>query len=178
MLYMVDCAFSDSDREAAWNAYYTRRKLDEVLAVPGFRTSQRFKSVNPITAPYLAIHTVDSGDVLASEAYRSLGGGSFDKDFQGCITNWSRNLFSGLDQAPAIAEDELLAVADEGREALAQAEVPFSWLQIAGLDRSVQYRGIACVTRTQGERLAQTSNGIVRLYSPMMAQRVEPANSR
>lgn len=176
MLYVVDCAFSDPNREDAWNEYYTRRKLDEVLAVPGFRTSQRFKSVKPIAAPYLAIHTLDSGDVLTSEAYRSLGGGSFDKDFQGYIIHWQRNLFSGLDQAPAIAEDELLAVVDEGREALEKAEVPFSWLQIAGLDKSVQYRGIARVTRAEGERLAQAYNGIVRLYAPMMAQRVEPAN--
>lgn len=34
----------------------------------------------------------------------------------------------------------------------------------------------ACVSRAEGERLAQAYNGIVRLYAPMMAQRVKPAN--
>jgi hypothetical protein len=176
MLYMVECNLSDPGVEADWNAYYTQRKLDEVLAVPGFRTSQRFKSISAITSPFLAIHTVDSLDVLTGRAYRSGGGGSFNSDFQRYIINWHRNLFSGLDRAPAIAEEELLAVADDARGMLDDAAVHFSWLEIAGLDKSVRNRGIACVTRFEGERLRQTHNGLVRLYAPMMAQRVEPTN--
>ena len=128
MLYMVECDISDPHVEAEWNAYYTERKLDEVLAVPGFRTSQRFKALEPFPSPYLAIHTVDSLDVLTGNAYRSGGGGFFDPRFQPYIVNWHRNLFSGLERAPAVADDELLAVADEAREALDRAGVGLAWL--------------------------------------------------
>jgi hypothetical protein len=175
MLYMVECDISDSHVEAEWNAYYTERKLDEVLAVPGFRTSQRFKALEPFPSPYLAIHTVDSLDVLTGNAYRSGGGGFFDPRFQPYIVNWHRNLFSGLERAPAIADDELLAIADEGREALDRTGVGFAWLTGTGLDRSVAYRGIARVTHAEGERLARDYEGVVRLYRPLIAQRLERA---
>lgn len=175
MLYMVDCNISDPQVEAEWNAYYSERKLDEVLAVPGFRTSQRFKAVKPSASPYLAIHTVDSLDVLTGNAYRAGGGGFFDPRFHPYIVNWHRNLFSGLERAPAIAEDELLAVADEAREVLDKAGVGLTWLTIVGLDRTVPYRGIARVTQAKGKCLAQDYDGVVRLYRPLLAQRVERA---
>ena len=173
MLYMVECDISDSRVEAEWNAYYTERKLDEVLAVPGFRTSQRFKALWSVPSPYPAIHTVDSLDVLTGQAYRSGGGGAFDKRFQPFIINWHRNLFSGLDRAPAVADDELIAVADDAREKL--SDTRFAWLEAAGLDRSVIYRGIARVNRVEGERLADAHKGVVTLYRPLIAQRVERA---
>ena len=174
MLYMVECDISDPQVEAEWNAYYTERKLDEVLAVPGFRTSQRFKSLAPFPSPYLAIHTVDSLDVLTGDAYRSGGGGSFDPRFQPYIINWHRNVFSGIERAPAVADDELIAVVDDAREKLFDAR--FTWLEAAGLDRSVTSRGIARVGRGEGERLAEAHKGIVRLYRPLIAQRVERAD--
>ena len=174
MLYMVECDISDPHVEAEWNAYYTERKLDEVLAVPGFRTSQRFKALEPFAAPYLAIHTVDSLDVLTGDAYRSGGGGSFDPRFQPYIINWHRNVFSGMDRAPVVADDELIAVADDARAKLPDAR--FTWLEAAGLDRSVRARAIARVGRTEGERLAEAHKGIVRLYRPLIAQRVERAD--
>jgi hypothetical protein len=171
MLYMVECHISDPRIEAEWNAYYTERKLDEVLAVPGFRTSQRFKALAPFPSPYLAIHTVDSLDVLTGQAYRSGGGGSFDKRFQPYIINWHRNLFSGLDRAPAVAEDELIAVVDDAQETIFDARI--AWLEAVGLDRSVESRGIARVSRAEGERFAEAHKGLMRLYRPLMAQRVE-----
>lgn len=171
MLYMVECDISDARVEAEWNAYYTERKLDEVLAVPGFRTSQRFKALEPFASPYLAIHTVDSLDVLTGSAYRSGGGGSFDPRFQPYIINWHRNVFSGIDRAPAVADGELIAVVDDAREQVSDAR--FTWLEAAGLDRSIGSRGIARVSRAEGERLTQAHKGIVRLYRPLIAQRVE-----
>jgi hypothetical protein len=174
MLYMVECDISDRHVEAEWNAYYTERKLDEVLSVPGFRTSQRFKALEPFASPYLAIHTVDSLDVLTGDAYRSGGGGSFDPRFQPYIINWHRNVFSGMNRAPAVADDELIAVVDDAREKLSDAR--FTWLEPAGLDRSVSSRGIARVGRAEGERLAEAHRGIVRVYRPLIAQRVERAD--
>ena len=178
MLYMVECGFSDPDHEQAWNDYYTRRKLDEVLAVPGFRTSQRFKSIVPCDAPYLAIHTVDALEVMTGQGYRSLGGGSFDRTYQGYITHWHRNLFDGLVRAPAVAADELLAVTDQTPDKVAAAGIEFTWLTIAGLDASTPQRALARVTREQGPELARRFAGAIGVYAPLMAQRVEPASKQ
>jgi hypothetical protein len=175
---MVECGFSDPQQEQAWNDYYTQRKLDEVLAVPGFRTSQRFKAIVNVPAPYLAIHTVDSLDVLTGEAYRSLGGGSFDRTYQGCITNWHRNLFDGLARAPAIAEDEFLAVTDEVPAKVAAAGVEFSWLRIAGLDASTPQRGIARIDRMRSAELAKRYRSVITVFAPLMPQRQELPGKR
>ncbi|MBI4190824.1 MAG: sugar ABC transporter [Betaproteobacteria bacterium] len=177
MLYMVECAFSDPAREQAWNDYYSSRKLNEVLAVPGFRTSQRFKAIGESTAPYLTIHTVDSLDVLTGGAYRGGGGGSFDQSYQSNITNWRRSFYGGLDRAPAIAENELLAVCDQPDQVKGVA-VDFVWLATAGLDASAPRRGIARIDRTQAERLARTHRGVINVYAPMMPQRQEPAGKQ
>ncbi len=178
MLYMVECGFSDPAHEKAWNDYYTSRKLDEVLAVPGFRTSQRFKAITAIRAPYLAIHSVDSLEVMTGNAYWSLGGGSFDQTYQGYIINWHRNLFSGLDRAPAIAENEFLAVTDQVQEKVRGAGVNFSWLKIAGLDASTPQRAIARIDRAQAETLVKTRRGLIDVYATLMPQRQEPPGKR
>ena len=178
MLYMVECGFSDPAHEQAWSDYYTRRKLDEVLAVPGFRTSQRFKAITAIPAPYLAIHSVDSLEVLTGNAYRSLGGGSFDRTYQGYIINWHRNLFGGLDRAPAIPENEFLAVTDHVREKVSGAGIDFIWLTIAGLDASTPQRGIARIDHAQAEALVKTQRGLIDVYAPMMPQKQEPPVKR
>lgn len=178
MLYMVECGFSDPAHEQAWSDYYTSRKLDEVLAVPGFRTSQRFKAITAIPAPYLAIHSVDSLDVMTGNAYRSLGGGSFDRTYQGFIINWRRNVFGGLDRAPAIAENEFLAVSDQVPGKVSGSGVCFTWLTIAGLDASTPQRGIARIDRAQAEALVKTQGGLIAVYAPMMLQRQEPAGKQ
>jgi hypothetical protein len=172
---MVECAFSDPARESAWNDYYTQRKIDEVLAVPGFRTSQRFKALAPVASPYLAIHSVDSLEVLTGEAYRGGGGGHFDASFQSCILNWHRNLFDGLDRAPPVPAGSLLAVADCEPQEIGAASAQFTWLDCAGLDRSVPRRGIAVVTPARAAELAASCAGRVVTYAPLFAQRVEPA---
>ena len=178
MLYMVECGFADPAHEQAWNDYYTSRKLDEVLAVPGFRTSQRFKAISAIPAPYLAIHSVDSLEVMTGNAYRSLGGGSFDRTYQGYIINWHRNLFRGLARAPAIALHEFLAVSNQAPEKVRGAGVNFTWLAIAGLDASTPQRAIARIDRAQADALLQNQRGLIDVYAPLMLQRQEPPAKR
>ena len=177
MLYMVECAFSDPAREQAWNDYYSGRKLDEVLSVPGFRTSQRFKAIGASSAPYLAIHSVDSLEVLTNGAYRSAGGGSFDPGFQPAIINWRRSFYDGLARAPAIADDELIAVCDQPDQVKGVA-VDFIWLTAAGLEASAPRRGIARINRTQAERLARSHKGVINIYAPLIAQKQESAEKQ
>ena len=68
MIYMVECAFTDPARETAWNDYYSDEKLANLLALPGFRASQRFRAINHTPAPYLAVHSVrDAAVMVASD---------------------------------------------------------------------------------------------------------------
>jgi hypothetical protein len=170
MIYMVECAFTDPGREVAWNDYYSKEKLDKVLAVPGFRTSQRFKAVEAIPAPYIAIHTVDSLEVLKGSAYKQDGGGTFDASFQPAISNWRRSLYEGLDRAQPVEMNSLLAVCDDP-EMVKGAGINFAWLNAAGLDTTVPRRGIASVSRQLLERFGHHHR--VRLYLPITPQRIE-----
>ena len=47
MIYTVECAFTDPSREAEWNRHYSGEKLDNLLRLPGWRTSQRFRALTP-----------------------------------------------------------------------------------------------------------------------------------
>src|SRR5580658_5569396 len=62
VIYMVEMDMRLGDREAEWHAWYLAH-IKVLLSVPGFRTSQRFQSILPAPAPYLALHQVDSGDL-------------------------------------------------------------------------------------------------------------------
>jgi hypothetical protein len=172
MIYIVECGFSDPAREAAWNDYYSGPKLAQVLAVPGFRTSQRFKAMSAMTTPYFAMHSVDSLEVFKSPAYSNLGGGRFDQAYQPYITQWVRSFYDGLESAPAIREHDVLVVCDQPENAHA-AGISFTWLTAATPEVPVRRRGIAPVSRKQGEALLQSRPDGIRLYSPMLAQQHE-----
>jgi hypothetical protein len=73
MIYMVEMDMNLGDREAEWHDWYIAH-IKVLLTVPGFRASQRFKSLLPAPAPYLALHHVDSGAVFESPEYRAKGG--------------------------------------------------------------------------------------------------------
>jgi len=73
MIYMVEMDMQLGEREAEWHDWYLAH-IKVLLTVPGFRASQRFKSVLPAPAPYLALHQVDSGAVFDSPEYRAKGG--------------------------------------------------------------------------------------------------------
>jgi hypothetical protein len=162
MLYMVECGFADPAREQEWSSWYGGPKLAALLVVPGWRASQRFKSVAPISAPWLAVHSVPGAAFFTSAAYKNAGGGNF-AEWGPLITNWSRNLFAGLDVAPAVPEGALLAVADMSPGDYGLRQFPFTWLTAAGLDKTVPDRGIAVLDGAEAARLPAA----VRLYRPI-----------
>ena len=174
MLYMVECGFSDPVLEPDWNRYYTERKLDEVLAVPGFRTSQRFRSADGRAAPYLAIHTVDSIEVLIGNNYRGGGGGKFDSAFQPCIIEWRRSLYDGVPRAPVVALDEVLVVADVPPSELGELAKEFIWLRSSGLDERIPDRGLKPASPEVARNLVGRTGARIRIYQPLIAQKIEP----
>ncbi len=162
MLYMVDCGFADPAREQEWCDWYDGPKLASLLVLPGWRGSQRFKALKPIQAPWLAVHAVPGPEFFTSDTYKNAGGGNF-ADWGSLITNWSRNLFDGLDEAPEVPADALLAVADVAPGTALLDGVDFTWLTGVGLDDSVPDRAIAIVA---AEAAAKASDP-VRLYRPV-----------
>ena len=170
MLYMAECRFTEPTREDAWNEWYGGRRLDELLSVPGFRTSQRFKAVTPGSSPYLAVHSIDSPDVFTSAAYRSVSGGGF-QEWQQYITDWRRNLFDGLDLAPAVALDEYLVVTDKSSAEVGAIGISFIWLASAGLDRSVRQRGIASIDSSRAKDLTSCNRCALDIFVPLMPQK-------
>jgi hypothetical protein len=173
MIYMVECAFTDPAREQAWNAFYDEDKLPTLLALPGFRTSQRFRALTDLPAPYLAVHSVRDAAVLDRTDYRAVGGGTFS-GWDDLVTSWSRNLFSGMEATPEVSEEECLVVLDDPGSAHATSGADFAWLDIAGLDRTATRRGIAIVGRAAGEALARDGDSKLRIYNPITARMVSP----
>lgn len=166
MIYMVECGFSDPAKEQEWSTWYSGPKLAQVLSVPGFRHSQRFRSVEPRPAPYIAVHSVDSGSLFTGSSYKGAGGGSFN-EWQAYITNWRRTLFAGLEGAAEVGQDQLLLVIDDAPTRGNGMGVPIDWLQSAGLDDTVPWRGLAAISRADAARLQSRTDASVRLYEPI-----------
>ncbi len=162
MLYMVECGFADPSQEQQWSDWYGGPKLDSLLALPGWRASQRFKAVGEIAAPWLAIHVVPGPEFFISDAYKNAGGGNF-ADWGPLITNWSRNLFDGLEEAPEVPSDALLALADIPPDDPPISGVDFTWLRGVGLDNNVPHRAMAIVSPD----VAASPPASVRFYQPI-----------
>lgn len=169
MIYFVELAFSQPAREADWSNWYSEH-LDILLSVPGFSTAQRFRSVAPCRAPYLAAYSVDSGDVFESAPYRARGGRGSPGAWIPMMINWDRNLMDGLAQMPEVLEDQYLVVVDERPEALAQFASPLHELRSAGLDRTVPSRGVAVVSASAYAALAPLASESVRFYKTLTPQ--------
>jgi hypothetical protein len=182
MLYIVECGFADAAQEAAWNAWYSGPKLDELLAVPGFLSAQRFRALDPAPAPYLNVTSIASPELFTSPAYRSGGGGRFGDWDLALVIDWSRRLFTGITEMPAVPEDKCLVRLDMAPAQAPDLGVKFVWLSgldwhavsnyrsAVALDASVPHRGLAIVEAHTAEALPRLPG--LRLYTPICAKRV------
>lgn len=167
MIYTVECSFADSSSEAEWNDFYSLDKLPALISVSGFHTSQRFKALSGGCPVYLAIHSVDGLDVLTGEEYRQKGGGNFAR-WQQHITDWHRNLYGGLDRAPAVASDEVLALSAAGPESLTRLGLAPCAMQATAFEQVPARRWLAKLDR---KRLSiDDLPADVHVYAPMAAQ--------
>jgi len=171
MIYTVECAFTDPARGEEWNVHYSGEKLDNLLRLPGWLTSQRFRALTEMDAPYFAMHTLRDAGVLGGQ-YTSVGGGVFG-GWEDKITNWYRNLFAGIDVAPGVMPDQCLVVATDPTVTFRFPALTFRWMDACGLDRSVAMLGIAIVPRASGESLAADFADALRVYAPIMPRKVE-----
>ncbi|MGB8666986.1 MAG: sugar ABC transporter [Serratia inhibens] len=168
MIYTVGCSFADPTIEAEWNDFYSLEKLPALISVSGFHTSQRFKALSAGCPVYLAIHSIDNLDVLQGDEYRQKGGGNFAR-CQQHITDWHRNLYAGLDRAPAIGEDEHLVTSAVGPEPLIEMSLTPYRMQAVALEKRPEVLWLAKLGRSFDLGQEQFPKS-VHLYAPMTNQ--------
>ncbi len=166
MIYTVECQFTDPASEAGWNDFYSLEKLPALISVAGFHTSQRFKALRPGCPTYLALHSIDGLDVLLGSEYRLKGGGNFSR-WQEHIADWHRNLYAGLDRAPAVSQGEYLVLSSVGPEPLVRRGLAPAAIHSVALDRSPERRWLA--TAHASALAASDWPDGVHAYAPMSA---------
>ena len=162
MIFMSQSGLSDPGREKEWDAWYVEH-LRIMMTVPGISSAQRFKTDSPGYSPSLAMYSIASAAVFQDPYYQSVRGMG---DWLPLIQkqHYRRNLFEGLDQAPGVAQDCVLIVADRDRP----ADVPgvaLIWLKCAGIDHSTPYRGVAVVNSDVAR--ADAARGNIAVYRPV-----------
>jgi hypothetical protein len=166
MIYMVEMDMNLGDREAEWHAWYLAH-IKVLLTVPGFRASQRFRSLLPCPAPYLALHQVDSGAIFDSPEYRGRGGPASTGDWRERHDNWRRNLLDGLAATPDVPANAHLLLLDGARDAVLPAGIAVAWTKGVGLDRSVGECGLAVIDDPAALLTLAGRDPRVRLYRPI-----------
>lgn len=167
-IYVVEHAFSRPEWEDEWNAWYGGN-LKVLLAVPGFRTGQRFKALDGSPPRYMAVYTVDSPAIFESERYIAAGGGGSNSiRFRPAYETWIRNLFEGIDRAPNVAEGEYLLYVDSATRDESLPGVKLTWLRSTGFHKSTPYRGIAVIAENSVAACRALPH--VSIYKPITAQ--------
>ncbi|HWB51540.1 MAG TPA: hypothetical protein VG651_20695 [Stellaceae bacterium] len=173
MIYMVEMDMRLGNREAEWHAWYLAH-IKVLLSVPGFRASQRFQSILPCPAPYLALHQVDSGAIFDSPEYRSRGGPGSTGDWRARHLNWRRNLLDGLDATPEVPADTYVLRLEDARDAALPAGVAVTWTQAVGLDRDAREFGLAVIGDPATLLDLAKRDDRIRLYRPISEKLSEP----
>jgi hypothetical protein len=161
MIFMSQSGLTDPTREADWDAWYIEH-LRVMASVDGIDSAQRFKTTTPGYSPSLAMYSMRSAAVFHDPYYlriRGLG------EFLPLIdrSHYHRNLFAGLDLAPAVSADEVLLIWDAAMPRAAPG-IEFVWLEAVAVDRSTPYRGIAVIGAARSSELRDRTD--VARYVP------------
>jgi len=166
VIYMVEMDFPHPEREAEWHAWYLAH-IRVLLSVPGFRASQRLKSIGPTSSPYLALHEIASAALFESPAYRSRGGPASVGEWRQLQTNWHRNLLEGLDETPEVPQEAHLVLLRDARDLALPPGIAVSWLRGVGLDRTIEECGVAVVADPAPLMTLAERDQRIRLYRPI-----------
>ncbi|MBZ9578961.1 DUF4286 family protein [Klebsiella quasivariicola] len=168
MLYVVECAYTDPQSEAAWNTFYNQEKLPALVSVPGFHASQRFRALSEGCPRYLALHDIRDTAVIDSDAYRRNGGGHF-AHWQSAITDWHRHLYVTDGDMREVRPDEVLLLSDTAQTL---PVAPLWVLQPGGLE--TQHARCAAIL-PRGDLKHPATAATVFVYQPITARLRNPA---
>ena len=161
MIFTSQSGLIDPGRDADWDVWYIEH-LRVMVSVNGIESAQRFKTTTPGYSPSLAMYSIESAAVFDDPYYLSIRGlGEFRPLVD--ARYYRRNLFAGLDLAPAVGPDQILLVWDvaEPRDG---GGFEFAWLEAVAVDKSTPYRGIAVIPGARSNDI-RAGSGIAR-YVP------------
>ena len=172
MIFNSQSGITDNSRAADWDAWYLEH-LRIMATVPGVSSAQRFKTDTPGASPSLAIYSITSADMFKDPYYLSVRGmgewlALIDRRY------YKRNLFSGIDYAPQVAETQCMLVADRERPEGALGGIEFTWLKCEGIDRSTPYRGLAVVDTDKVPAFDAT----IAVYRPASPRMTPPGDKK
>jgi hypothetical protein len=182
VIYIVELSFSDPSREAEWHAWY-ETYLTQLVSLPGLSTAQRFRAVTPGTQPwtYLALYSVASLEVFASEAYRQMGGGGqASARFREAIRR-RRTVYTGIEHLPVVTEAGRVVLCDDARHEGKLADCLFVPLLAATgrrqagateLDGEPAQRTMAVLATSTLERLNLRASKGLAIYAPLTTRYV------
>jgi hypothetical protein len=165
MIYMVDHVYADPASEQAWHEWYAGY-LQKLISVPGIHTAQRFRALGCTPSRYLAMYSIDSADVYASDAYKNMGGGgSQSARFHHAYRLWTRNLFEGAIRAPVVQEAQRVVVFDRAeRGGNGPLESRATWLEAVGLHMTTKHRAFVVLDAEEAATAQSIPGGF--LYQP------------
>ena len=142
MIFTSQSGLIDPSRNSQWDVWYLEH-LRVMVSVNGVESAQRFKTTTASYSPSLAMYSMASAAVFEDPYYLSIRGlGEFRELID--TRYYRRNLFAGLDLAPAVEPGQILLVWDVPAPR-AISEFAFTWLEAVAVDKSTPYRGIAVI---------------------------------
>ena len=141
MLYMVEMDMPHVDLLHDWHEWYEQH-IFKLLKMPGFINAQRFVSVSPTPSPYLAIYSISDETALTNPIYTSQAGPQSAENWAPHMSNWSRNLFNGVDRIEEVLLDKHMAVYDRYTSTAESLNQEVFSLKPIGLDYSILERNI------------------------------------
>ena len=159
MIFTSQSGLIDPSRDADWDVWYTEH-LRVMVSVNGIESAQRFKTTTPGYSPSLAMYSMESAAIFDDPHYLSIRGLG---EFRALVDTryYRRNLFAGLDLAPAVGPEQVLLVWDVTKPR-ADGGFEFAWLESVAVDKSTPYRGIAVIGADESHKIG---SGIAR-YVP------------
>ena len=162
-IYIVEQLFGRADWETEWSDWYNGN-LNVLLAVPGFRSAQRFRHLGD-TPRYLAMYTLDSPTVFQTPVYIAAGGnGANSARFRPAYQLWTRNLYDDTAKAINVALDQFLLVEDV-TDANAPMRTGAKRLTCTGMHKTYPFRDFTVLSAAMD---TPPANAIC--YRPLTAQ--------
>ena len=161
MILMSQNSLLDERDAAAIDEWYLEH-LRNMSSVPGIFSAQRFKTSTAGFPRSVALYSVVSEKAFDNPYYHGI------KGFGAMASRIDErehhvNLFEGLDEVPAVGDDECVLLADRAAPAGDIAGIAFTWLKCVGRDFSTPYSGIAIVAPDRLKSL----DAAVAVYRPV-----------
>ena len=138
--------------EAEFHDWYDHEHGPARLKVPGFRSASRYRALDDVKPPWLALYELDSPDVLDSPEYKALAAEASDRDkaVSADLTTLDRRVYSQLSDdgspvgrpAPVVLAVALSVPAEDEDDLAAwytEEHIPML-LQVPGWRRIRRYR--------------------------------------